>query len=216
MTMHAKPLALATLLALATTAATAALAADTPDPNEPVVQPQVDRREVKLPRFPSNDFEVGLFGGAYSVQNFGASAAGGLRLGYHITEDYFVEAALGTTRVKDEAFRRVLPGGIFPTGSERLQYANLSLGVNVLPGEVFIGHNRALPASLYLIAGVGTTRFASQRQQSFNLGLGTKVYLRDWLALRVDMRDHVYALDLLGKRESTHNLELSTGLSFFF
>ena len=43
-----------------------------------------------------------------------------------------------------------------------------------------------------------------------------KVYLRDWLALRVDMRDHIYSLDLLGKRESTQNLELSTGLSYLF
>lgn len=210
---HARPLALASLLALS---AATALAADAPNPNEPVVQPQVDRREVKLPRFPSNDFEVGFFGGAYSVQNFGASTAGGLRLGYHITEDYFVEAALGSTKVSDEAFRRVLPGGIFTTGTERLQYANLSLGVNLLPGEVFVGRNRALPSSLYLIGGVGTTRFAGQRQQSFNLGLGAKVYLRDWLAVRVDLRDHIYALDLLGKRESTQNLELTTGLSFLF
>lgn len=216
MLLHARHIALASLLALTGANALAAPTSDQPNPNEPVVQPQVDRREVKLPRFPSNDFEVGLFGGAYSVQNFGASAAGGLRLGYHITEDYFVEAALGTSRVKDEAFRRVLPGGIFPTGSERLQYANLSLGVNLLPGEVFLGRNRALPSSFYLIAGVGTTRFASQRQQSFNLGLGTKVYLRDWLALRVDLRNHLFPLDLLGKRESTQNLELTSGLSFLF
>lgn len=213
---HARHVVLASLLALAGAAALAAPTSEQPNPNEPVVVPQVDRREVKLPRFPSNDFEVGFFGGAYSVQNFGASTAGGLRLGYHITEDYFVEAALGTTPVKDEAFRRVLPGGIFPTGSERLQYANLSLGVNLLPGEVFVGRNRALPSSLYLIGGVGTTRFAGQRQQSFNLGLGAKVYLRDWLAVRVDLRDQLYALDLLGKRESTQNLELSTGLSFLF
>jgi outer membrane beta-barrel protein len=213
---HARHVVLASLLALAGAAALAAPTSEQPNPNEPVVVPQVDRREVKLPRFPSNDFEVGFFGGAYSVQNFGASTAGGLRLGYHITEDYFVEAALGTTRVKDEAFRRVLPGGIFPTGSERLQYTNLSLGVNLLPGEVFVGRNRALPSSLYLIGGVGTTRFAGQRQQSFNLGLGAKVYLRDWLAVRVDLRDQLYALDLLGKRESTQNLELSTGLSFLF
>ena len=111
-------IALGSLLALvgmASLAADATTSAQAPaaNPNEPVVVPQVDRRDIKLPRFPSNDFEVGFFGGAYSVQNFGASAAGGLRLGYHITEDFFVEAALGTTRVKDEAFRRVLPGGIF-------------------------------------------------------------------------------------------------------
>jgi outer membrane beta-barrel protein len=204
------------LLACLTLAPLASQAADAAKADEPVVVPQVDRREIRLPRFPSNDFEVGFFGGAYSVQNFGSSAAGGLRLGYHITEDFFVESSLGATRVKDDAFRRVLPGGIFPTGTETLQYANLSVGVNVLPGEVFIGRDNAKPSSVYLLAGVGTTRFNGQRQQTFNFGIGTKVFLRDWLAVRVDMRDHIFSLDLLGKRDSTQNLELTTGLSFFF
>ena len=38
----------------------------------------------------------------------------------------------------------------------------------------------------------------------------------DWMALQVDMRDHVYSLDLLGKRETTQNIELTGGLTFFF
>ena len=48
--------------------------------------PGVTRRDVKLPRFPSNDFEVGAFVGTYSTQNFGASTVGGLRLGYNHTK----------------------------------------------------------------------------------------------------------------------------------
>lgn len=206
------PAALATVLLLPTLAR----AADPEPGTQQVVVPEVDRRDVRLPRFPSNDFELGLFGGVYSTQNFGASGVGGLRLGYHITEDYFVEASLGRTTVSDEAFKRVLPGGIFTPGNETLQYVNVSAGVNLLPGEIFIGRNNAKPSVLYLIGGVGTTKFNGQREQSFNLGLGMKVFLADWAAVRVDMRDHVFSLDLLGKRESTHNLELTTGVSFFF
>lgn len=186
------------------------------DSSNQVVVPQVDRRDVRLPRFPSNDFEAGLFGGAFSTQNFGASAVGGLRVGYHITEDWFVEAALGRTTVSDEAFTRVLPGGIFTPGNEKLQYANLSAAVNLLPGEVFFGRDNAKPSSVFLIGGVGTTKFNGQRQQGFNLGVGMKVFLRDWAAVRIDMRDHIFSVDLLGKRETTHNLELTTGVSFFF
>ena len=184
--------------------------------SEQVVVPQVDRRDVRLPRFPSNDFEAGLLGGAYATQNFGTSAMGGLRLGYHITEDFFVEASLARTKVSDENYRRVLPGGIFPNGTDTLQSTSFSAGVNVLPGEVFIGRDRALPATLYLLAGAGTTRFNGQRQQTYHFGVGTKVYLRDWCALRVDMQDHIFSLDLLGKRQSSQNLTLSTGVSFLF
>ena len=82
-----------------------------PDSNQ-VVVPEVERREVKLPKFPSKDIAVGLFAGTYATQNFGASAVAGARLGYHITEDWFVEATLAQSKVSDEAFRQVLPGGI--------------------------------------------------------------------------------------------------------
>lgn len=191
-------------------------AADTPAASNQPVVPAVDRREVRLPRFPSNDFELGVFGGVYATQNFGSSLAGGVRLAYHLSEDWFVEASLGRTTVSDDAFKRVLPGGVFSPGDEKLQSMDLSVGVNVLPGEVFFGRDRAMPSTLYVVGGVGTTRFNAQRQQTINLGVGMKVFLADWMAVRMDMRDHVFSLDLLGKRESTHNLQLSLGASFLF
>jgi len=143
---------LATLFFLLTALVLPALAAAAEErpANEQVIEPQVDRREVKLPKFPSNDFEVGLFVGGYATENFGTSLLYGLRLGYHITEDIFVEGVYGRTRVSDENFRQILPGGIFPQPRETLTYYNLSAGYNVLPGEVFFGKRfrqtfRALP-----------------------------------------------------------------------
>ena len=212
--MQAHPLALALLLSALWLAPAQA---QTQQPgNEQVIVPQVDRRDVKLPRIPSNDFEAGVFAGTYSTQNFGASAVGGVRLGYHITEDFFVEGVYGQTKVSDENFRLVLPGGIFPTSKEKLKYYNLSAGVNVLPGEVFFGRTRAKASAVYLIGGVGSTSFDKQRHQTINVGLGLRLFLADWAALQVDMRDHIFSLDLLGKRQSTQNLELTAGLTFFF
>ncbi len=187
-----------------------------PPANEQVIVPQVDRREIKLPKFPSNDFEFGVFGGTYASENFGSNAVGGLRVGYHITEDFFVEAAYAQTKLSDEAFRQVLPGGVFPSEQQKLSYYNVSVGYNVLPGEVFVGRNRAYASALYLIAGVGSTKLVEQRRQTVNFGLGLRVFLADWAALQVDLRDHVFSLDLLGKRQSTQNLELTGGLTFFF
>ena len=205
-------------LLLSLAAPLAAVAADAPAAtNDQVVVPQVDRRDVKVPKIPSNDFELGAYAGTYATQNFGTSAVAGLRLGYHITEDFFVEGVYGQTKISDAAFRNILPGGgIFPTEKVTLKYYNFSAGVNVLPGEVFIGRNRALASALYLIGGVGTTKFFDQSHQTFNLGLGVRVFAKDWVALQVDMRDHIYSVDLLGKRQSTQNLELTAGLTFFF
>ncbi len=202
--------------ALLTLIAPFAIAADAPAQNDQVVVPKVERRDVNVPKIPSNDFELGAFAGTYATQNFGTSAVGGVRLGYHITEDFFVEGVYAQTKISDAAYRNILPGGIFPTERVSLKYYNLSAGVNVLPGEVFIGRNRALASAVYLIGGVGTTKFYDQSHQTFNLGLGVRVFAKDRGALQVDMRDHIYSVDLLGKRQSTQNLELTAGLTFFF
>jgi len=190
-------------------AGTAALA-------QQVIVPEVERREVKLPKFPSKDIAVGLFAGTYATQNFGAAAVVGARLGYHITEDWFVEATLGQSKVSDEAFRQVLPGGIFTDPKEKLSYYEFSAGYNLLPGEVFPSAKRAKATAIYLVAGVGSTKFNQQRSQTIAFGLGGRLLLTERAAVQFDLRDHVFSLDLLGKRQSTHNLELTGGFTYYF
>jgi outer membrane beta-barrel protein len=215
--MNNKTIRKSSLAALLAAASLAALAQSTPPANtDQVVIPQVDRRDIEKPKFPSNDFEIGLFTGSYATQNFGSSWVYGARIGYHITEDFFVEGVYGQTKVSDELFRQILPGGIFLQDTEKLAYYNLSIGYNLFPGEIFIGGRRARPSQFYIVAGVGSTKFVDQTKPTFNVGFGYRVYLADWAALQLDLRDHVFSLDLLGKRQSTQNVELTGGLTFYF
>jgi outer membrane beta-barrel protein len=185
--------------------------------NEQVVVPQVERRDVKLPKFPSKDFEVGAFAGVYSTENFGASGIAGLRVGYHITEDFFVQANLAQTKVSDAAFRQLLPGGgIFPEEEQKLTYYNLSAGWNILPGEGFIGANRAKATAVYLLAGIGSTKLVERRRQTMNFGLGMRMLLADRAGIHLELRDHVFSTDLLGPRQTTHNIELTGGFAWYF
>lgn len=209
-----KPTAFLIAAALALTGAQAAHAADAPAPDEPVVVPQVQRRDVKLPRLPSRDFELGAFAGSYSVQGFEAVAVAGLRAGYHITEDFFVQASFGQAKVNDDTFQKIFAGTVL--ASDKLSYYNVSLGYNVMPGEVFFGRDTAKASSVYLIAGVGSTRFNDRRHQTLNFGAGIRLFLRDWAAVQVDMRDHIFSDDLLGTRRRNNNLEFSGGITFFF
>jgi len=215
---HAVAATLAALAGLMLCSGANAQSTDTTnDTRDQVVVPKVERRDMTLPKLPgSNDFEVGAFFGTYATQNFGASAVGGLRVSYHISEDFFAEAAFGVTEVSDDSFRQILPGGVFTDGKETLTYYNLSAGYNVLPGEVFLGGNVAKPTALYLIGGVGSTSFNQQRAQTFNVGFGWRVMLTDRYGLRIDLRDHIFTTDLLGERQSTQNLEFTVGASVFF
>lgn len=181
-----------------------------------VVEPQVARRDLKLPNYPSRDFEIGLFAGTYSTQNFGTSGVSGVRLGYHITEDFFVTAQYGSTKVSDESFRQILPGGIFVNRTETLKYYTLAMGYNLLPGEVFFGRSNAKLSQGYVLAGAGTTDFAGQRKQTIDIGFGLRLLWNQRFALQAEVRDHMFSLDLLGRRETTHNPELTFGLTVLF
>ena len=203
------------LVVLALSAPALAQTTDKPATDQ-VIVPQVERRDVKRPKYPSNDFSVGVFGGVYSTQNFGSSGVGGVRLGYHITEDFFAEAVFGKSKVSDASFRQVLPGGIFVNRSETLSYYNVSAGWNLFTGEAFFGRGTAKAWQGYIAAGVGSTDFAGTRRQTVNYGFGMRVIVNDWVGLQADVRDHTYSLDLLGKRESTHNPEVTLGFTLFF
>jgi len=186
-----------------------------PNQNQ-VVVPEVARRDIQMPHFPSNDFDVGAFFGTYDTQNFGSAAVGGLKVGYNITEDYFVQGVFAETKVSDATYRQILPGGIFPVQSEKMRYYNLSAGYNILPGEVFVGTKYAMPFTLYLIGGVGSTTLDDQKHATFNFGTGVRLFFTDRVSMQLDARDHVFSMDLLGERERLQNLELTVGLLVSF
>ena len=187
-----------------------------PASEDQVIQPEVERRPVKVLHIPSNDIELGLFAGDFNTEYFGTNLVGGVRLGYHITEDFFTEAVYAQTRASDEVFRQILPGGIFQNPKEKLTYYELTGGINVLPGELFFWTKAARPSALYLIAGLGSTSFLDQRHFTGTVGFGARVWLANWVSLQADMRDHIFSLDVLGQQRTTQNLEFSGGVTFFF
>ena len=183
----------------------------------PVISPELERRTITEADIDSEDFEVGAFVGVMSIEDFGSNVVYGARGAYHITEDFFAEAAIGRTEAGETSFETLSGGAQILTDSQReLTYYNISLGYNILPGEAFIGKGHAFNSALYLIAGVGNTEFADDSHFTINVGAGYRFLVNDWIALHVDFRDHIFDSDLLGKDKTTHNLEGTAGISFFF
>ena len=182
-----------------------------------VIDAEVERREIKEPKIDREDFEIGAFAGILSIEDFGTDLSYGLRLAYHLTEGFFVEGTAGASRAGLTSFEILSGGAPIMTDSERdYYYYNLNLGYNILPGEVFFGEGRAYNSGLYLIGGLGSTRFAGDDRFSVNFGVGYRFLLNDSVALRLDFRDHLYDIDILGEEKTVHNLEGHLGFTVFF
>ena len=182
-----------------------------------VIDPEVERREIKEPAIDREDFELGAYVGIMSIEDFGSDVSYGVRLAYHITEGFFVEGTAGQAEGGLTSFEELSGGARLISDSQRtLTYYNLNLGYNILPGEVFIGEGRAYNTNLYLIAGLGSTRFAGDDRFTVNVGAGYRFLLSDSIALHLDFRDHLFDIDLLGEEKTAHNLEGHLGFTVFF
>ena len=114
------------------------------EPPGQVIDPEVERREIKEPAIDKEDFEVGVFAGVMSIEDFGSNLVYGARLAYHLTEGFFVEGTVGRSEGGLTSFEILSGGARLISDSERvLTYYNLNLGYNILPGEVFFGEGRA-------------------------------------------------------------------------
>jgi outer membrane beta-barrel protein len=187
------------------------------EPPGQVIDPQVERREIKEPKIDREDFEVGGYVGIMSIEDFGTNVVYGVRLAYHVTEGFFVEGTVGQTEGGLTSFE-ILSGGapIISDDERTLTYYNLNLGYNLLPGEGFIGEGRAYNTNFYLIAGLGSTSFAGDDRFTVNFGAGFRFLFTDSIALHLDFRDHMFDIDILGEDKTTHNLEGHVGVTVFF
>ncbi|WP_455233774.1 outer membrane beta-barrel domain-containing protein [Thiogranum longum] len=183
---------------------------------EQVIRPEIERREIREADIDTEDFEIGVFGGVMNVEDFGTNAVYGARLGYHVTEYVVVEASYGHTDTDETSAERFGGFTILDDDDRELDYYNLSFAFNLLPGESFVGSKWAFTHDFYIIGGVGSTSFAGEDEFTWNVGFGYRVLANDWLALRVDARDHIFDVDLLGESDTTHNLEFTGGVSIFF
>jgi outer membrane beta-barrel protein len=199
-------------------AARASASADDVDAPPPsVIEPQVERRKIKVPKIRAKNIELGGYYGELSIQDFGAQPVTGARFDYHISEDLFLEATYGRAKGGKTSFE-LLSGNVqlLSDAERRFTYYNLSLGYNFLPGEVFIGRNLAMTSALYMIGGIGNVKFAGNQNFAVNFGAGFRVLPTDWLALHIDVQDLVFKSNDIGVYQLKNNLQATIGATVFF
>ena len=209
------PMALAVLLV-----AGAAHAQDDSDDGdralEDIISPDLERRTIKEGLIDSETLELGFYAGVMSIEDFGANDVYGFRAALHVSEDFFLEADVAVASVSETSYE-LLSGdaAILEEDDRELYYYNLNLGVNIFPGEIYVG-DHGFHNNLYLIAGAGNTNFAGNEYFTYNFGAGYRFFATDWLSLRLDVRNHMFTQALVGIEKEIQNIETHLGLALFF
>lgn len=182
----------------------------------PILEPTLDRRTIKVPDIDTENFEVGVFIGVLSVEDFGSSMLRGARVGIHATQDFFLEGAFGQATVSDESFKTAGLSPFGAAGNHLLDYYNVVIGYNLFPGQIFWGESRAWTSAAYVVAGVGNSHLANDDYFTMVFGMGLRAQPTDWLAVRVEARGHEMETNLLGRQKMGHNFEANFSVGVFF
>jgi outer membrane beta-barrel protein len=201
------------------TAGSSATADQSQDQNAPpprVIEPEVARRTVTVPRIRSSNWELGAQYGALSIEDFGTHYSYGATLAYHVSEDFFFQAEIGRSTAGETSFETLSQIQLLTPSERHFTYYDLSLGYNFLPGEAFIGRGIAMTSAFYLLGGAGGTDFAGDTKFTVNVGGGYRVVPANWLAMHVTVQDHIFQSSVLGYTKLTNNLEALFGVTVFF
>lgn len=168
-------------------------------------------------RVNSEFFELGVFAGLLNVQDFTTNPVLGVSASFNASEDVFLQFNWAQSDVAQSSYEKAEQGGSFFTGDDRnYQYYDFLVGYNLLQGEVFSAPGQANWSALYLVGGVGNTDFGGESSFTYTVGVGYKVTFARRYVWKLDLRDHSYRSSLIAEDDRTHNLELSTGISYLF
>ena len=182
-----------------------------------VFQPAVERADFSLANIDAQDFEISLYSGILSVEDFGTNNVIGGRLGYHVTERFFLEGTYGKSEPGKTSYEQLSGASVLLTDEDRkLNYYNVLVAFDLFPGEAFLTSRWAFNSAVYVVGGVGSTDFGGDDRFTTTYGAGFRFVATDWFVMRFDVRDHLYRIDLIGPEKTAHNIELVASFGVYF
>ena len=188
------------------------------DENSNLIEPEIERVEFDESQIDAYDFELAIYAGVLALENFDTNQVVGVKIGYHVSEDFFVQGSYGISDSGETSFEKLSGGAPLLSDDERdVEYYIFSIGFNLLPGEAFLTDSTTLNTVLYVSGGMGVTKFAGDDRSTIAAAVGYRTIFIDGFSVDVEMRDLIFDMDIFGEDdETTHNLELTLSLNLFF
>jgi len=181
-----------------------------------LIQPQIKRTEFNESIIDSEDFELSVYIGLLSVEDFGVNPVQGLKLAYHVNEDVFVQFDYGFSDAGETSLELANGASLLNDEQRSLEYYLVNIGFKLLPGEAFVTDSSTFNTTFYVVAGLGSTDFGGDNRFTINFGTGYQILFADAFSLRIDASDLIFNIDVFGEDKVTHNLQYSIALSWFF
>ena len=181
-----------------------------------VVEVDVERRDLDIGAIDAQDLEITGYLGYMNVEDFDSDVVWGARAAYHFSPAVFAEVSYGKVNAGTSSVERAGGGDPLKGGSRKLEYYDVSVGWNVLPGEVYVGPGKAWNSALYIIGGIGKAELANEYETALNVGFGFRVLPRDGFSIRLDFRNYMFDANVTGDNKSTNNLQATLNLGWYF
>ncbi|MCJ8319398.1 MAG: outer membrane beta-barrel domain-containing protein [Colwellia sp.] len=181
------------------------------------IKADIERRIVLDDVLDNENFEVGFQAGVIAIEDFESSAWLSGHFAYHITEFFYVKANYGKAKGGETSFEKLTNTAPLLTDEQReFTYYGLNIGYNLMPGEVFLGRDYAFNSLFSIELGAGSTEFAGDDNFTVNITANYRVFMTDYLAWDIGMTDYIFDTKVIGETKTTHNLNFTTGISFYF
>jgi len=172
-----------------------------------LILPNIDQQE-KNNAVDQEDFEVMVYSGSYSLEEFDNQLFLGLKGSLFFTSRIFLDAEYGTSFLR----------GTLDTNepiNTRLNRYGVGLGYNLLKGKVFLGSGQVLSNELYVKYARGNIDTADTKNNYNSFGVGIRV-----LGIKDKFSFHTGAskdnIDSSGGILTGSNLKLFAGLGMYF
>jgi outer membrane beta-barrel protein len=163
----------------------------------------------------TNRHELTVQGGYYISDTFDGTYTAGGAYTYHMTEDLAVEASGGYTRLTSAGGPELERTFAVLQNRPRRELL-FDTDLVFVPAHAKMRLGGAISHfDLYLAAGAGVVDSVLSSDLAGNGGFGLKFFFGRAVAVRVDVRDHLYRQQLLDRKLFVNDVTTTVGFSFF-
>ncbi len=181
-----------------------------------IIKPSKKMTKAKSAAIDTESFELGIYLGSISIEDFGTNQLSGISFVYHINPKFIASVSYATSDISKATFEDVIGSDFLSKDDRKFDITQIQAGYRLFHGRSFLNARHKYNSQLYLTAGIEDIQFAGESHTGLVIGSTYKVVATDWLTLDLNLKDHLFERDFLSDKKLTNNLEFSIGLNALF